>query len=135
MGAELWYKAQNEGPCGVLLWHPCSWTKGFQESYLKFFCLLWPVDQVPQRNNILLMGGGSFYLGLSSRCQSHAGLQDYSNNSVPSFRLNHRAPIFYFLQSLPLKPPRPPPHHSLCSQVKLCVAWCCMQFLLINQCD
>lgn len=96
------------------------------------YSVLW--TRYPRETTSFLPGGG-FCLGLSSRCQLHAGLQDYSNNSVPSFHQNQRAPIFYFLQSLPLKPPRPPPHHSLCSQVKLCVAWCCMQCLLINQCD
>lgn len=134
MGAGLWYEAQNEGPCGVLPWHPCSGMEGFQESYLKFLCLLCPWTRHPRETTSFLWVR-SFCLCLSSRCQSHAGLQDYSNNSVPSFHQNQRAPIFYFLQSLPLKQPRPPPHHSLCSQVKLYVAWCCMQCLLINQCD
>lgn len=40
--------SQNEGPHGVWPWHPCSQMEGFQESYLKFLCLLCPVDQVSQ---------------------------------------------------------------------------------------
>lgn len=94
-----------------------SRTEGIQGPHPKSLCLLssWapgpPGKQGPSWGN-----RGGFFLCLSVR------LQNYSNNSATSF---HQNQVSHLLPPESL-PPRVP-CHSLCPQVKPCVALHCMQ--------